>query len=157
MEPDRFVLSFETLKAWCQRQSYQFSENVELGQLAIHYQLLGHPAPLVVLPQVQRGMVMLVMKQPFSVPVDRRDAISDAANRLNATLLMGAWALNRDTGELFFRATVPALDVGYTDQGLLHVARIVVGTSERAATAMRAVALEAADPEKAISAIAYPA
>lgn len=149
-----FVLSYETLKAWCERQKYQFSTNAELGQLAVHYQLLGQPAPLMILPQLPRGMVMLVMKQPFTVPVERRAAIIDGTALLNATLLMGAWALNRTTGELFFRATVPALDIAYTDQGLVHVARIVVGTSEKAAPVLRSIALDGAEPIAAISSIA---
>ena len=134
---DRFVLSFETLKAWCQRQQYEFSENAELGQLAIHYQLLGEPVPLMVLPQLARGLVLFVMRQPFVVPAERRIAVLEGAGLLNASSFMGASAINRDTGELFFRVSIAALDIGYTDAGMLHVARIVVGTSEKAAPALR--------------------
>lgn len=150
---ERFELTFDNLKAWCQRQGYQFSDNAEAGQLAVHYQLLGEPAPLMILPQPQRGMVMLVMKQPYVVPPERRAAVVEGAGLLNSTLLMGAWFLNRDTGELFFRATCTALDTAYSDQAFLHVARVVVGTSERAAPAFRAVALEGAEPAKAIAAV----
>ncbi len=152
-DPDRFTLSFETLKAWCQRQNYEFSENVELGQLAVHYQLLGQRAPLMILPQPARGMVMFLMRQPYIVPPERRPAMLEAVNQLNASVFMGAWALNRDSGELLFRATVPALDNAYSDAGVLHVARVVVGTSERAAPALRAVALEGADPIQAIATV----
>jgi len=84
MAGELFVLSFETLKAWCERQGYQFSENPQLKQLAIHYQLLGQPAPLMVLPQLDRGMVMWVMKQPFTVPEDRRIEVARATALLNA-------------------------------------------------------------------------
>lgn len=153
----RFVLSYDNLVAWCQRQGYQFSENIELGQVAVHYTLLGQPAPLMILPQLSRGMVMLVMRQPYVVPVDRRPAVADATARLNATSFMGAWAINRDAGELFFRATVVALDVGYSDAGLLHVGRVVVGTSEQAAPALRSIALDGADPAKALASIALQA
>lgn len=153
---ERFLLSFENVKAWCQRNKYEFSENAELGQLAIHYLLLAERAPLMIIPHTNRGMVMFVMKQPFTVPAERRAAITDAAGILNAIQLMGAWALNRDTGELFFRVTLPALDTGYTDQVLLHVSRIVVGTSEMAAAALRSIALEGAEPVKTIAAIKPP-
>ena len=140
-----FALTFETLKAWCERQSYAYGENPQLGQVAVKYELLGAPAPLMFLPQLDRGMVMLAMKQPFTVPAARRAAMLEATAILNARVLMGAWVLRED-GEVFFRVTVPALDVHFGDQGMLHVARIVVGTSERAAPLLRAVALDGADP-----------
>lgn len=152
----RFVLSYENLKAWCDRQKYEYRANDEVGQLAINYALLGQPSPLMILPHLSRGMVMLAMRQPYSVPADRRAAILEATSLLNSTSLMGAWTANRETGEIFFRVTVVALDIGYTDQGLLHVARVVVGTSEKAAPALRAVALDGAEPSKAISALVMP-
>lgn len=152
----RFVLSFENVKAWCARQGYEFRANDEAGQLAINYQLLGQQAPLLFLPQPSRGMVMLVMRQPFAVSPERRAAVLDACARLNVTSFMGAWVLNQETGELFFRITIPALDIAYTDQALVHCARIVVGTSEKAAPAFKSIALDGADPAKAISAITLP-
>jgi hypothetical protein len=153
-QPTRFVLSFDTLKAWAQRQKYEFSENPQLGQLAIHYALLGQPSPLLVLPEPARGMVMFVMKQPFTVPPERRAAVVEAAAMLNSTSFMGAWVLNPNTGDLVFRVTVAALDIGYTDAGVLHVARVVVGTSERAAPALKAVALDGVAPAQALSGLA---
>jgi hypothetical protein len=150
MAVEPFVLSFDSIKAWCQRQSYQFSENAELKQLAVHYQLLGQPAPLLVLPQLDRGMVIMLMKQPFAVPADRRNAVIQAAARLNAVTFMGAWVVNAETGEVFFRCTPVALDTRYSDEGLLQVARIVVGTSEKVAPALKAIALDGADPMQAL-------
>jgi hypothetical protein len=153
MSGESFQLSFENLKAWCQRQKYEFSENTQLGQLAIHYQLLGQPAPLLVLPQFDRGIVMFVMRQPYQVPEDRRVDIARSASLINAQVFMGAFVVNSNTGELFFRVSVPALDTQYSDQALLHVARIAVGTSEKLAPALKAVALEGADPVKSFNAI----
>jgi hypothetical protein len=150
----RFTLDFDSLKAWCGRQQYDFRENPELGQLAILYALLGEPAPLLILPQPARGMVMFVMRQPFAVPAERRAALLEAVTLLNSTSFMGAWIVNRQTGELYFRVTVPALDTEYSDEGLVHVARVVVGTSEKAAAGLRAVALEGAAPETAVPPVA---
>jgi hypothetical protein len=152
-----FALTFETLKAWCVRQQFQTSENAPLGQLAIHQNLLGQPAPLVIMPHFARGMVMFAMKQPYTVPRDRWTPIVEASALLDANLLMGAWVSNRETGELIFRVTIPALDIEYTDQGLVHVSRVVVGTSERAAPALRAIALEGADPQTVVGVLATAA
>lgn len=151
-----FTLTFENLKSWCVRQQFEHRTNDQAGQLAIAYQLLGQQAPLLVLPQPSRAMVMLVMRQPFAVAPERRGAVLDACARLNVTLFMGAWVLNQETGELFFRVTIPALDVAYSDQALVHCARVVIGTSEKAAPALKSIALDGADPAKAIAAIQLP-
>ena len=153
MAGELFQLSFETLKAWATRQKYEFSENAQQGQLAIHYQLLGQPAPLLVLPQLDRGLLMFVMRQPYQVPEDRRVEMARACALINAQVFMGAWVINSNTGELFFRVSIPALDTQYSDQGVLHVARIAVGTSEKLAPALKAVALDGADPVKSLNAI----
>ena len=145
-----FALGFESLKAWCQRQSYEFRANAELGQLAIAYRILGEDVPLMILPQLARGMVMFAMKLPFKAAVERRAAAAESATLLNASSFMGTWVVNGQTGEIFFRVTVPALDIEYSDAGLLHVARVVVGTTEKAAPGWKAVVLEGAAPETAV-------
>jgi len=150
-EAIRFALSYEALTQWCQRQGYQFTENAELKQLAVHYQLLAQPAPLMILPQPERDMVMFVMRQPYTVPPERRTALIDAVALLNASSFMGAWVQNRRTGELYFRATLPVGDIQYTDAGVLMVARVVVGTSERAAPALRTIALGGGDPAESLA------
>lgn len=155
-EPSRFALTYDQLKAWCARQGYRVRANDQAGQIAIEYALLGQNAPLLLLPLVERGMVMLVMRLPFMVPASRVDAMVDACNRLNVTSFMGAWALNRTTGELFFRATVPSLDNAYSDAGFLHAARVVVGTAERAAPALKTIALDGAAPDVALAALTSP-
>jgi hypothetical protein len=66
---------------------------------------------------------------------------------------MGAWALNREFGELYFRVTLPVVDIQYTDAGVLYAAQVVLGTSEKAAPALRAIALDGAEPIKTISAV----
>ncbi|HET9620580.1 MAG TPA: YbjN domain-containing protein [Kofleriaceae bacterium] len=147
----RFTLSFENLKAWCQRNRYGFSEDAKRGHLAVHQELLGQAVPIMMLPQLDRNMLVMVMRQPFDVPRERQAAILDACALLNATSFMGAWALNREFGELYFRVTLPVVDIQYTDAGVLYAAQIVLGTSERAAPAMRAIALEGADPFATLS------
>jgi hypothetical protein len=147
---NRFELDGASLEAWCNRQGYTYKA-VD-GQLIVEYAVLGLPAPLIVLPQIDRGMVMLVMRQPYAVPAARFVAVTQAANTLNASSFMGAWVLNDEKAELYFRVTVVALDTQYTDESLLHAARVVVGTSEVAAPVLRAIALDGAEPGATIAA-----
>lgn len=149
----RFDLTYSNMKAWCERQKYAFRTNDALEQIAVDYALLGQPAPLMILPQLGRGMVVLVMRQPFVVPPERRSAVIEACNQLNVTSFMGAWSLNSETGEVFFRATLVAVGNAYSDEGFLHAARVVVGTSEKAAPAMKSIALDGAEPNATIRAL----
>ncbi len=151
-DPKRFSLTFEHLVAWCDRQQYTYRSNVELRQLAIDYTILGQPAPLLLLPQPDRGMLMLLVRLPVVVPAGRRMALIDATSQLNGTSYMGTWVVNRDTGEVLFRVTLPALDNAYSDAGLLHAARVVVGTVERLAATLKAIAVDGADPTAALAA-----
>jgi hypothetical protein len=149
----RFTLSFENLKTLCQRNKIAFSEDSKRGHLALHQTLLGQAAPIMLLPQLNPNMLVIVMRQPYDVPPDRQAAIAEAAALLNAASPMGTWALNREFGELYFRVTLPVVDIQYTDAGVLFVARLVFSTSERAAPALRAIALDGADPDKTISSV----
>lgn len=147
---NHFELDGASLEAWCDRQGYMY--RAVNGQVIVEYAVLGLPAPLIFLPQLDRGMVMLVMRQPYAVPAARFVAVTQAANTLNASSFMGAWVLNDEKAELYFRVTVAALDTRYTDESLLHVARVVVGSSEVAAPVLRAIALDGAEPGAAIAA-----
>lgn len=125
-----FVLTFDNLKSFCERQKFQFLVNSELEQLAVLYKILGKDAPLILIPRLERNMVTLALALPFRVPVERHSQLSEALARLNASSYMGAWVLNFDKGEIYFRVTLPALDNEYTDQGLFFAARIVVSSAE---------------------------
>lgn len=148
-----FTLSFENLKAWCLRNKYSFSEDARRGHLALQQQLLGEPTPIMLLPQINGNMVVLVMRQPYDVPKNRHAAILEAIALLNSTSVMGAWALNREHGELYFRVTLPVVDILYTDAGMLYTAQVVMSTSETAAPALRAIAIDGAEPVKTISVV----
>lgn len=125
-----FVLNFDNLKSFCERQNFQFMMNEELGQIAVLYRILDQDAPLIFIPRLERGMVTLAMALPFRVPLERYPHIGESLARLNASSYMGAWVLNFDKGEVYFRVTLPALDNQYTDQGLFFAARVVVSTAE---------------------------
>lgn len=125
-----FNLTFDNLKSFCERQKFQYLSNTELGQLAVLYKILGKDAPLMIIPRTERGMVTLAITEPFTVPVERYPLIGEALARLNASSYMGAWVLNFDKGEIYFRITLPALDNEYTDQGLFFAARVVVSSAE---------------------------
>jgi hypothetical protein len=125
-----FVLSFDNLKSFCDRQRFTFKINEELGQLAVLYRILGQDAPIIIIPRPERGMLTLAVVLPFAVPLARYPFVVEALARLNAAAYMGTWVLNFDKGEIYFRVTLPALDNLYTDEGLFLAARVVVSTSE---------------------------
>ncbi len=126
-----YLLNYQNLKAFCERQNFRFLQNDERGQLAVVYPILGKDALLQLLPFSDRNMVTLAMAMPFLVPSTRFQAVSDALTRLNARTYMGTWVLNIDKAEVYFRVTLPALDNLWTDDSVLFAARMVVSTAEQ--------------------------
>jgi hypothetical protein len=152
-EPARFVLTFASLVDWCEHNEYEFQANDEREQIAIRYGLMEKSTPLMIIPQWENGVVVFAMRQPYQVPTDRVDALLTATNRLNSMSFMGAWSMNADTRELFFRAALPVENIHYTHDGVLAVARAVVGHSEAATPTLHAIAMEGADVETALAAL----
>ncbi len=150
-EPERFVLSFANLKAWCVRNDYEHQANDELEQIALIYRLMDKLTPLMVIPQP--GIFVFAMRQPYQVPPDRVAAVLTATNRLNALSFLGAWSVNEETREVFFRVAAIVDDVHYTDSSLLTLAQAVVGNSEKAMSTLHAIATENADAETALAAL----
>ncbi len=139
-----YLLNYQNLKAFCERQQFRFLQNEERGQLAVVYPLLEHEALLQILPFLDRNMVTLAMTLPFVVPASKFALVSEALTKLNARTYMGTWVLNSDKGEVYFRVTLPALDNEWTDDSVLFAARIVVSTAEEFAAALFRIAQPAA-------------
>lgn len=135
----RYPLSFENLQAFCDRQSLRYKANVERGQLAVLYRLLGRDAPLYIITRPERSMVTLALPLPLRVPEDRVPYVGEAVTRLNSAAYMGTWVLNVETREVYFRVTLPSLDVEYGDGSLLFAARLVVSTVEGASKGLEQV------------------
>lgn len=149
-----FVLNYENLKRWAARlfSPSKFPFDDEAEELALPHTLLEKTAYLVLIPRPERGMVTIAVTLPFSVPKERFAAVGEALTLLNARSYMGAWILNANKGEVYFRISVPALDVLYTDQALRFVVSIVASSAETMAGPLRAVGLEGAPPDTITSA-----
>lgn len=135
-----YPLTFENLTSFCDRQSLRYKLNMELKQLALQYRLLDREAPLYIVTRPERSMVTLAMPLPFAVPAERLPFIGEAVTRLNSATFMGTWILNVETGEVYFRVTLPSRDAEYGDHCLLFVLRLVVSTVERAAKGLHQIA-----------------
>lgn len=142
-----FVLNYANLKSWAERLGLPFRSSDEASQIAVLCHLLDRDVPLVFIPRLERGMMTMAVTMPFAIPPDRFAAVGEALTLLNARSYMGAWILNTDKGEIYFRITVPALDVTYTDQSLRFVASVVASSAEAMAKALHSVALEGAAPD----------
>lgn len=150
-----FVLNYANIKSWAERLGLGFRYSDEAGQIAVMCRLLDVDVPLVFIPRLERGMLTMAVTLPFLVPADRFVIVGEALALLNARSYMGAWILNMDKGEIYFRITVPALDVSYSDQALRFVAGVVASSAEAMAGALRAIACQGA-PADTISRHAPP-
>jgi hypothetical protein len=60
---------------------------------------------------------------------------------------MGAWILNSDKGEIYFRITLPAMELEYSDETLRFFASLVVSSAEAMAKLLYTVAHKGASPQ----------
>ncbi|MEZ4315933.1 MAG: YbjN domain-containing protein [Myxococcota bacterium] len=124
-----YTLDYDTLCGFCERQGLTFFTNEELQQLAI-------PSPerpgwaVRIVPRPDRGMVTLAYPLPGRIPGDRLDDLVVAANLLNARTFLGAWVVNHEAAEMYFRQTVLTQGVAYTDASVRELVQLVVGTAE---------------------------
>lgn len=142
MQDLAYTLQFESLIGFCQRQTVRYKANYELMQLAVMNQVLDQDAPLYIIPRPERRMVMLALPLPFKVPAERFPHVGECVTRLNSASYMGTWVLNVATGEVYFRVSLPTLEVKYTDESLLFVFRLCVSTVNEAARGVQRVAFD---------------
>lgn len=147
----RFLLTYGNLKSWAARLEARLGVpsrfNDEVEQLAVRAWVMDSAVALVLIPRPERGMVTLAMTLPFAVPPERNPAINESLSILNARSFMGAWILNTEKAEIYFRITVPAKDLEYSDETLHFIASLVESSAEAMAKPLYAVAHQGASPE----------
>ncbi len=143
----RFVLTYPNLKGWADRLRVHYRFNEEVGQVAVLTRVMDADVPLVFIPRPDRGMMTMAVTLPFAVPTARSGAVGESLTILNARSYMGAWILNSDKGEIYFRITLPAMELEYSDETLRVFAALVVSSAEAMAKLLYAVAHQDAAPQ----------
>jgi hypothetical protein len=143
----RFTLTYPTLKSWADRLGVPYRFNDEVGQIAVLTRVMDTDVPLVFIPRPDRGMVTMAITLPFAAPSERFTAVGESLTILNARSYMGAWILNTDKGEVYFRITLPAMELEYSDETLRFFASLVVSSTEAMAKLLYSVAHKGASPQ----------
>lgn len=135
MQP--FVLNLENLAQWCVRQklNYFVQEN---GRMVVIPRGPGE-VPVRVIERADRGMMTWAIGLALTVPEARRTELSRAVTLLNSSSFMGAWVVNQATGELYFRITVPTRGLTWSDEGVLFLVQVLIGTADGAGPGLAAV------------------
>ena len=145
--PLRFALTYPNLKDWADRLRVPYRFNDGVGQVAVLTRVMDADVPLVFIPRPDRGMMTMAVTLPFAVPQARNPAVGESLTILNARSYMGAWILNTDKGEVYFRITLPAMELEYSDETLRVFAALVVSSAEAMAKLLYAVAHQDAAPQ----------
>jgi hypothetical protein len=122
-------LDYDGIQAFCERTGLAHLKNPELQQVAIPRPMREGFAVRVV-PRPERNMCTFAYPLPIQLPLDRLDAFEAAANRMNGRTFLGAWVVNRDTREIYFRQTVFLKGATHTDESVEEILKLVVGTVE---------------------------
>lgn len=131
-------LSFESIVQWCTRQKLSYFV-AEPTRMVVIPRAPGQ-APIRVIERADRGMMSFILAADAPVPEDRRAEVARALTLLNASSFMGAWVLNQSNGELYFRVTLPIRGTTWSDDAVMYVVRLLVGTFDGAGPAVAAVA-----------------
>ncbi len=142
-----FSLSYSTVKAWAERLKLPFRASDEAGQIAVRCRLLDSDVPLLFIPRPERDMLTVAITLPFVAKTERFAALTTALATLNVRSYMGAWILNPERGEVYFRVTLPTVDTAFSDDSLRFVARVVLSSAEAMAQPLYAIAHEGASPD----------
>jgi hypothetical protein len=134
-----FALDIAALEAWCGRVGLACARSDDGSQLIIPRPGEG-AAPLRALAYPDRGLLSFAIRLAGEVAPARRAAVLDRVARANAVVFMGAWVLNSDLGQLYFRLTVPTRGVAYTDASVKTLVEITIGTAMASAAALADVA-----------------
>lgn len=137
---ESFAMDLEGVKAWCGRQNLKFLENAAAGQLLIPRGEKDAPIRFIARPERQMSTLAVVL--PFQAPADRRAEVAQACNALNSSSFMGAWVMNNQSGEIYFRLTLPTGGATFTDEGLMFLVRVLIGTADAVVQPMFRVAVE---------------
>ena len=148
-----FALNQDAIKAWCVRQNLNYLVQEQARMVLIPRG--ANELPLRLIDRPERGMMTWGVVLPFLVPADRRSEVGAALNLLNSNSFMGAWTLNTQTGEVYFRVTVPTTGVTYTDEAMMFLARVLSGTVDPVAGALSRIATEG-QPASLVLAAARP-
>jgi hypothetical protein len=103
--------------------------------------------PLLFIPRPERDMLTVAITLPFVAPPERFPVLTVALATLNVRSYMGAWILNPERGEVYFRVTLPTLETDFSDDALRFVARVVLSSAEAMAQPLFAIAHEGASPD----------
>ena len=142
-----FPLRYSTVKAWAERLRLPFRASEEAGQIAVRCRLLDSDVPLLFIPRPERDMLTVAITLPFVAPPERFPVLTVALATLNVRSYMGAWILNPERGEVYFRITLPTLETDFSDDALRFVARVVLSSAGAMAQPLFAIAHEGASPD----------
>jgi hypothetical protein len=122
-----FTLDLDSFVDYCERNAIGYVVNEALGQVAL-------PRPdaegwaLRFVPRPERGLATVAFPFPGRIPRERVAEMARGANLLNARTYLGAWVVNLEARELYFRQSVGTVGVQFDDRGLRELLQVVVGS-----------------------------
>lgn len=124
-----FPLDLEAFVGFCERNAISYVVNDALQQVSV-------PRPdaegwaVRFVPRPERSMATIAYPLPGRIPADRLPELARAANLLNARTYLGAWVVNADAAELYFRQSVGTEGVLFDDHGVRQLLQTVIGSVE---------------------------
>lgn len=147
------LATYDDLLAFLRREGVSFRE-VRIHQ-AVEIPTQAPPVEgvLAILWQAEPALVQLIHPLPMAIPQEGMYAVADALLRINHALAIPGFGLNHAEASPYFRLVLPRhADDQLPESELQRAIRCVLTTLARFWTAVSAVALEGASPERVLTA-----
>lgn len=138
-------LSLQTIVAWLKSNDARHALDEKNGVLFVLRDDAEEPH-LRILDRSERGMLTWAIVLPFEIPSERQMHVCVALNLINSASFMGAWILNTQKREVYFRVTVPIVGTAWDGEALAYMVQLMLSTTGQLREPIRKVALEGADP-----------
>ncbi len=132
------AIGLDAVKQWCTARGFAYRSNGEHQILIV--QDPEKEVPIHVVGFEDRDLLTFAMFLPMTIPEEQMDSVRLAISALNSDTFLGAWALKPETGEVFFRVTLPTLGFSMGEGSLDFMVGILVGTVSSAADGLHQVA-----------------
>ncbi len=133
------AVGLDAVKQWCTANEFSYQEGASEHQIMI-VQDPKHEVPIHVVGFDDRDLLTFAMFLPMIIPELRLNSVRLAISALNSDTFLGAWALKPETGEVFFRVTLPTLGFSMGEGALDFLFGILVGTVSSSADGLHQVA-----------------
>ncbi|HSI86651.1 MAG: YbjN domain-containing protein [Candidatus Methylacidiphilales bacterium] len=143
--------AFDRVKAFFDRQELKYRQEPELGMLQMHVSSRNGSWQCVVHVNTERNVLSVFCIFPVKAKKTKRALLSETLVRANYGLLVGAFEMDYDDGEIRYKSSMPLHSDELSDDVLHHIVLASAHTFERYFESLMMVIYSDISPAEAVA------